>query len=95
MRGNTGLPGRGTRLGESGEEVRGVRTVVTGDEGEGRMTWEGAVGVGVRGRPRGDRGGGAGADLGTGGRVGEGVGRLGVCMRMVSCSVLNCFLRCR
>jgi hypothetical protein len=94
VRGKTGLPGSGTRLGERGEEVRGVRTVVTGEAIEGRMTLEGAVGVRVR--PRVGVGGGRGKDLGLVG-LGEGQGdgrRLVVCIRMVSCSELSCFLRC-
>jgi len=36
-RGKTGRPGRVERLGESGEELRGVRSVVTGFERDGRM----------------------------------------------------------
>jgi len=61
-----GLPGSGTRLGERGEEVRGVRTVATGQEREGRMTLEGAAGVRVRPRVGGGEGG-----------VTESVGRVG------------------
>ena len=87
-RGKTGLPGSGTRVGARGEDWRGVRTVVTGEEMEGRMTLEGAMGVRVR--PRVGMGGGGGLDLGLG--LGEGM-RLGECMRMVSCSGW-CFLRC-
>ena len=80
VRGKTGLPGSGTRLGESGEDVRGVRTVVTGEEIEGRMTLEGAMGVRVRPRLRES---GGGVTLG-GTALGVGEGRLGECMRMVS-----------
>ena len=36
------------RVGERGDEVRGVRRTVIGDDTEGNITWGGAVGVGVR-----------------------------------------------
>lgn len=94
VRGKTGLPGSGTRFGERGEEVRGVRMVVRGEAIEGRMTFEG--GVGVRGRPRvGGCGGGMGGRGGRGQGEGGGDDLLVLCMRIVSWSQEDCLLRRR